>query len=328
VRRSAAFALLIVGLTVFFLAPLARWYVLPRVKKIPADYTFRAVSVGMGTYLDPSKGFLVVGPVRLQNIHLVKGDVAASTPNVAVWDSFDSTFDVANHHELSYSIDRYTFDRHTALSVRCCGQNENRTGNLTLLMPIGVGKATYPFWDTGSHRAFPLRYRDTTTVLGLRVYRYHQRVAPIQIDSISLPGRLVGEPDRATVDLRWMYTADTDVWAEPTTGAIVQASQHADQWFADATGRRRLTVATTDIGQTPDTVRRIVDLVASQRVKLRVLEVWFPLLGPLVGLLLVATGLVLLPGAAAEPVRSRSPDEARAGSEPGVGSAPEPEVIA
>ena len=103
-RRSGAYGLVALGLVALFLAPLAKFYVVPRVKKIPTDYYFRAVSVGTGSYLDPSHGFTVVGPVKIENIHLVKGDPAASSKTVAVWDSFDSTFDVNNRHELSYAL--------------------------------------------------------------------------------------------------------------------------------------------------------------------------------------------------------------------------------
>ncbi|HYT30400.1 MAG TPA: DUF3068 domain-containing protein [Actinomycetota bacterium] len=302
-RRSGAYVLVALGLIAVFLAPLAKFYVIPRVKKIPTDYYFRAVSVGTASYLDPSHGFAVVGPVRIENIHLVKGDPAASSRSVAVWDSFDSTFDVDNRHELSYAIDRYTFDRTSALGVACCGQNEDRAGDLSLLMPIGVEKRTYPrFWDSTAKRAFPLVYQATEPLDGLTVYRYQQHVEPMQIDTLTLPGKLVGQPDRPSVTLRWMYTADTDVWAEPVTGAIIQATQKADQWLADDAGTRVLTIATTDIGQTPDTVRRIVDLVSGQRTRLQVLQGWLPTVGPVVGLLLVLLGIAMGGGIARERV--------------------------
>jgi hypothetical protein len=299
VRRSWAYAAVALGLVVLFLTPLAKWYVLPRVKKIPSDYQFRAVSVGTATYLDPSHAFEVIGPVRIQNIHLVKGDPSASSSDVAVWDSFDSTFDVDNRHELSYAIDRYTFDRVSARSVKCCGQNEDRTGDLTLLMPIGVQPRTYrAFWDSTAKRAFPLVYGDTERLQGLSVYRYHQHVATLRIGTLTLPGKVFGEPSVPSEQLDWMYTAETDVWAEPTTGAIVKASQSADQWLQDAAGVRKLTIATTDVTQTADTTRRIVDLVSSQRGRLELAERWIPQFGPIVGLALIAVGLVLAGGVA------------------------------
>jgi DUF3068 family protein len=305
VRRTGAYTALSLGLILLFIAPLARWYTLPRVKKIPTDYQFRAVSVGTATYLDPSHGFQVVGPVRIENVHQVRGDVDASTKTVAVWDSFDSTWDVDNRHELSYAIDRYTFDRVTGRSVDCCGQNEDRTGALTLLMPIGIEPRAYQaFWDSTAKRAFPIEYERTTMLQGLTVYLYHQHVAAMQIGTLTLPGKAVGDPTVASEKLDWMYTAETDVWAEPVTGAIIKASQAADQWLQDTSGIRKLTIATTNVTQTPDTTRRIIETVSAQRGRLQFVQSRLPVFGPVVGILLVALGLFLVGGVVRSPPRA------------------------
>jgi hypothetical protein len=299
-RRTFGYVLVSVGLLLLFMAPLARWYVLPRVKKLPTDYYYRAVSDGTGSYLSPTAGFKVIGPVKLQDVHIVKGDVEASSRNVAVWDSFDSTFDVENGHQLSISVDRYTFDRVTALSVACCDQNQDRTGSLTLLFPIGAAKHSYPFWDETAKQAFPMDYQDNETLAGLSVYHYHQHGGPLIINHLKLPGKLVGTSD-SQVDLDWWYTVDTDVWVEPLTGAIIKGSQKADQWLALG-GERKLTIATTDFTQSADTVQGIADFVKPQREQLVVVQSYLPFFGPLAGIAMVALGVVLL-------ARGRRPPE-------------------
>jgi hypothetical protein len=291
-RRTFGYVLVSVGLLLLFMAPLARWYVLPRVKKLPTDYYYRAVSDGTGSYLSPTAGFQVIGPVKLQDVHIVRGDVEASSKEVAVWDSFDSTFDVENGHQLSVSVDRYTFDRVTALSVDCCDQNQDRTGSLTLLFPIGAAKHSYPFWDETADQAFPMDYQDTETLAGLTVYHYHQHGGPLIINHLKLPGKLVGTAD-SQVDLDWWYTVDTDVWVEPLTGAIIKGSQSADQWLA-LRGERKLTIATTDFTQSDNTVQGIADFVKPQREQLVFVQYYLPLIGPVAGIVLLVVGMILL----------------------------------
>jgi hypothetical protein len=293
-RRGAGYVLVAVGLVLVFMAPLARWYVAPRVKKLPLDIYNRAVSDGTGSYLDPNKGFAVVGPVKLQDIHIVKGDVSAGSATVAVWDSFDSTLDVENHKELSFSIDRYTFDRRSAEGVDCCGQNQKRTGSLTLTFPFGTQKRGYLWWDTTAEKAFPIAYQGSLVVDGLAVYRFHQTIQPMIINHLTLPGKLVGEPDAQSVTLEWWYRADTDVLVEPVTGAVVKGGQVADQWLADSTGARKLTVATTDFTQDDVTVKSQVDYVKGRLALLQLAQRSLPIFGPILGLILVAAGLLLL----------------------------------
>src|SRR5204863_4343628 len=111
VRRTWGFVAVSVGLVLLFMAPLARFYVTPRVKKIPADFYFREVSKGTGTYLNPSAGLQVVGPVPVTNVTVHRGDVAASTATVAVWDQFSSLTDTQNRHQITYDVQRITLQR-------------------------------------------------------------------------------------------------------------------------------------------------------------------------------------------------------------------------
>jgi len=306
VRRGAGYTLAALGLVLVFLSPLSAFYIAPRVKKLPLDLYSRNISDGMGTYLDAGKGFVDVGPVKLIDDHVIKGDISAGSTNVAVWDSFDSTYDPVNHHQLSYSIDRYTFDRRTAVSVDCCGQNEKRTGSLTLTFPLGTQKHSYPWWDQTAKRAFPMVYRGELTLFGLDLYHFHQTIRPIVINHLTLPGKLVGLPDQPSVRLDWLYRADTDVLVEPRTGAPVKGTQVADQWLADSSGTRRLTVATTNFAQNAATVKDLVDYAKPLARQLTFVQFYIPWFGWIVGLVLIALGL-LVAGAF-----RRSPEPARA----------------
>ncbi len=314
-RRTSGVALVALGLVLVFLSPLAAFYITPRVRKLPLDVYDRNVSDGTGTYLNGSK-LVDVGPAKLRDITIIRGDVKGGSPSVAVWDAFDSTIDIQNHHELSYSIDRYTLDRRTGVAVKCCGQNRDRTGSLTLTFPFGTKKRDYWWWDQNSERAYPIRFQGVTKRDGLTVYHFHQHVAPEVINHLTLPGKVVGLPDQPSVKLDWWYTSDTDVLVEPTTGAPVRGSQVADQWLADASGTRRLTIATTDISQNEATVRSLVDYAKGKARLLRLLEFYIPWFGWILGLAVAACGVLLLRRRRGGPAASPAAEPATVGAGP------------
>lgn len=293
-RRTGAYVLVALGLLFIFLAPLVRFYAVPRVKKIPTDFYFREVATGVGSYLDPTQDFKVIGPVPIRDVRIQKGDPKASTADVAVWDGFDSLYDARNHHQITYEIDRFTLQRTTAASVNCCGQDENRTGSLTQLFPIGTQKRTYPFWDSVAKKAFPIRFVQTTDLFGTTVWRFHQVVPDTQINTIKLPGKIVGLPDQGVMDLTWWYGGTTDIWVEPRTGGIVKAAQKVQQWFKDQNGVRLLTVADVDAGWNDATVKAAVDKADKQASQLHLLEAVIPIAAPILGVILLAAGLLLL----------------------------------
>jgi hypothetical protein len=296
------------GLVAIFLGPLARFYISPKVKKIPTDFYFREVAQGTGSYVLPTKGFAQVGPVPVQNVTIQKGSVADSTASVAVWDQFTSLVDTQNQHQITYEISRLTLDKKTAVSIDCCGENENRAGSLTALFPIGTQKKTYSFWDFNAKKGYPIEYKNTTTIDGLTVYRFHQRIDPVQINSLKLPGTLVGSADPAVVQYAWEYTSDTDIWVEPVTGGVVKGAQVADQYLADASGTRVLTLAHVDATWDAATVKDAVDKASAQKSQLKLIDSGIPLFGPIAGVLMLVIGLLLIRGSSPPtPVGARVP---------------------
>ena len=301
-RRTFGYVLLTIGLLLVFMAPLAKFYVTPRIKKIPTDFYFREVAEGTASYIDPSKGLALVGPVPVQNVTTQRGDPDLSTDDVAVWDQFSGLFDTQNGHQITVDVDKLTLDRRTAVSVDCCGQNEERTGSLTALFPIGTQKKTYSFWDFNAKQGYDAVYQETTTLEGLTVYRFHQRIDPVQIKTTRLLGTQVGLTETSLVDLTWWYSADTDIWVEPVTGGVVKGSQTAEQWLEDSSGARRLTIAQVDATWNQDTVTRAVHDANQQKTQLQLIQFLLPVYGWIAGIVLFVAGLVLL---RRSPVRAR-----------------------
>ena len=93
------------------------------------------------------------------------------------------------------SIRRFAFDRRTAELVTCCGANVDgdssirQTGLVGFLWPFGTQRHTYQVFDPAMNKAAPARYMGTTTIDGITVYRFVEKVT-------GSPGR---NADRAQV---------------------------------------------------------------------------------------------------------------------------------
>ena len=67
---------------------------------------------------------------------------------------------------------------------------------LVLKFPFGTEKKTYQFWDTTLRKAFPITYKDTTELDGLKVYVFEQDIPKQEVPlakPLEVPGSLVDE---------------------------------------------------------------------------------------------------------------------------------------
>ena len=197
--RRVGFVLVFVGLFLLFFGLFERFYAYPRLKKAPLDQYSEPVATGTGTYFNRSPDKLAeVSGAQLKNVRIVRGDVAAGTDEVAVWDSFNSTVDTADNGVITATQERIALDRVTAQSVQCCGENPRHQG-LTLKFPFDTEKTTYQFWDGPAQRALPAAFTRTERVDGVDVYRFEQRIDRLDIGDQDIPGTLAGDPDTPSV---------------------------------------------------------------------------------------------------------------------------------
>lgn len=299
------------GLMALVGGPLFGLFAGARLVKLPVGVSARQVSEGRGMYLDPDRGFREVGPVALRNIHEVEGDEASSSSSVVVWNAVDRTFDLDHDRRLDMSTSRYVLDRRSAEGVDCCGADQKRAGALAQTFPVGTKAVTYTWWDGTAARGFPAVFDGETMVDDLTVYRFKVTVPPLIIDRLDLPREAVGETGSGLIRLNWWYRSDTDLLVEPSTGMIVEGSQEAHQWLADAAGQPRRTVAVTNLADTPATVARNIEMTEGYRRALDALRLWPVLLGPLVAMGLFAAAAARPHGEAASRRRAR-PAPARA----------------
>jgi hypothetical protein len=300
VRRVLGYSLAGLGFFLVFLAPFLKFYAVPRVEKAPLDLYDKSVSRGAGRYFDVHL-LAVTEPRPLVNISIHKGDVDAGTTKVAVYDSFDNTKDAITGQFIDIGTkDRIVFDRVSGEAVQCCGATPHQEGH-TLKFPFGAERKTYSFWDSTAKRAFPAEYVRDDTIEGLKVYVFRQKIEPTVIGGEDIPGSLAVVPDQNTVRANLWYKSVTTLWVEPKTGGIIKGEQQSTQWFSSAgTNEFFFTAADVNLGNDQDSVARTAQRVKSKLGQLDLVKLWIPLLGLILGIPLVAVGLIVLAQTPAE----------------------------
>jgi hypothetical protein len=292
--RRVGFVLVFVGLFLLFFGLFARVYTYPRLKKAPLDQYSEPVATGTGTYFNRSPDKLTeVTGAQLRNVRVVRGDVAAGSDEVAVWDSFNSTVDTADNGVISATQERIALDRVTAQSVQCCGENPRHQG-LTLKFPFDTQRTTYQFWDGPAQRALPAVFTRAETIDGVDVYRFEQRIDRLDIGDQEIPGSVAGDPDTASVQTDIIYSNTKTLWVEPATGIIVKAQQDVTQVLETPGGEQVLTLVDALLTYDEATVSNNADDAAAGARQLRLLGTILPAVALFLGLVALAAGLVLL----------------------------------
>jgi hypothetical protein len=292
--RRVGFVLVFVGLFLLFFGLFERVYAYPRLKKAPLDQYSQPVATGTGSYFNrsPDKLREITG-AQLKNVRTVRGDVAAGSDEVAVWDSFNSTFDTADQGVITATQERIALDRVTAQSVQCCGENPRHQG-LTLKFPFDTQRTAYQFWDGPAQRALPAAFTREERINGVTVYRFEQRIDQLDVGDQDIPGTLAGDPATPSVPTDIIYSNVKTLWVEPVTGIIVKAQQDVSQVLRTAGGEEVLTLIDAVLTYDEPTVAANADDAASGANQLRLLGTILPIASLALGLIALAAGLVLL----------------------------------
>lgn len=306
-RRVGGFALFVLGFVLIFLAPLIRFYAVPRLEKAPTDVYQTNISTGSVRYFS-SKLLSYTNTRPFENIQIYKGNPQTSTKTVIVVSAFSRAFDTQANFDISYGQDIYTFDRNTGFAVHCCGETPKHEG-VTLKFPFHTQKKTYPLYDDVAFKAFPAVYVGTQTLDGLLTYHFVSRVPPTDIGPFpNFPGGLVGHPDEPSVTAETHYSGVTEVWIEPTTGAVIKGARIAQQWATDSAGQGFAALAQINAAYDPATVQTNVDDVKSKASQLKFISGPGLISLPVLGIILALLGVLLLRKAPAE----REPEQREA----------------
>ena len=293
-RRFLGPVLLGLGVFLVVLAGLLKFFVAERVILTPIDQYAQTTSPGPGSFLDPAT--LQVRSSDLVAVRTLRGDVAASTKDTAVWD-VSVVLSTGDQQLVQASIDRVATDRRTAEAVNCCGEAVNsvptRHSGLSYKFPFDTQKQTYQFWDANAKKAVPARYVSEETVQGLTTYKFVAQIDATQIQTQEVPGSLVGE-SAPSVQAPVYYTDTRTVWVEPKTGVIVKGSEQNRTTLRNSAGEDKTVALQFDLTFNEDSQRSQATLARDNIGKIDLLTTWLPLIGLLVGVVLIIAGLIIM----------------------------------
>jgi hypothetical protein len=289
----------VLGLGVFLLvvAALVRFYAVPNLVKIPLDQNVSSVSEATGaTYLDLS-ALSIKTDQNLRATREIRGDVKASSKDTVVFDAFVRVENIDDGSLVSGTTDRVALDRRTAAAVKCCNEAVDskptvHTG-LSYTFPMGAEQKTYQFFDTTLSKPFPISYRGTEQVKGLKTYRFEQTISEQPIGAQEVPGSLVGQPNEPSVQVEQVYSNVRTVWVEPSTGAIVKGQEDQLRVFR-AEGGPDTTVLDAEIAFTDGSVDQAVARAEDSMAKAKAITVILPLIALVLGLVFVLIGAIVL----------------------------------
>ncbi|MEV0317731.1 DUF3068 domain-containing protein [Streptomyces sp. NPDC050658] len=326
-RTASPLSLILLGLGVFLLvlAPLLAWYVEPRAKRTPVDIDTITVFKGKGSYFDTDK-IKTVHDKNLTITRQVRGDVADSTKETAVWDVVqsvdpDKSLPASDPHDsLQFTKERWVTDRETNRPVHCCGEEPYYEGEAYLKFPFDVEKRGYVWWDSTLGGTVPLTFRGTKKIQGYEGYRFTAKVKPAKTGTRLVPGRLVGQPKRSNVLAEeWYANHGVELVADKRTGRIIYAAVGPRKTLRAPGSDKDATVLLDSkrIAFTEKTQKTQVGLADDDSSRLKLVGTTLPVGAGALGALLAVAGVVLV-------VRGRRSAHGADGSG-GPGSAAEPD---
>ena len=128
----------------------------------------------------------------------------------------------------------------------------------------------------------------------MKVYKYEQTIDPVKTGTIDVPGDLVGS-DEGTVTADRFYSSVSNYSVDPVTGVVI-VGQTAQDSYLELNGERVLTTTKATLGYTDKQTQDTVDEYKSKAMLLTAVKTWIPVGGAILGLILLAAGLMSLRG--------------------------------
>lgn len=293
------------GLGVFLIvvAIMARFFIPSQAIKFPLNEFSKSTLQAVGANYFSKKYVTEESGVTLQATNTQKGNVAAakSTGNsskVAVWDSYTAVEDITNHTAVSIPAAGNTlaFDRKTGALVKWSGNTVDgqpvTVAGQGPLFPLGTKKQSYQVFDTTLTKPVTFKYAGSTTTDGVGTYVFKATVPSTQVGTQQLPGSLVGLK-AAEVTLPQYYSVNETMYVDPVTGVPLSVDQSVQQVLKDNTGTTKLVLLSADFKTTPASLAAGVKTDNKGRNEINLLTVIIPIVAGLLGVILVAVGVVL-----------------------------------
>jgi hypothetical protein len=331
-RRITGAALFGLGIISLLFAMALAWVIVPSQRKVPLDLvppdvvveTANASFVQAKT-LPNGTPQVVVENAGLRSMTGIKPDFAAAAGldgETLVWNVYHSTRRIDTNEMINSAESRVALDRRTGEAVPWEGQCHVEepvpctpgtvafSGHL-YLFPFGTEKKTYQYWDSTLGRALPLDYQAEEEYNGLPTYRFQQVVpeqqAEMNPDSLgALLAFLAPGATSGTIS----YRATRTLWIEPETGAIVGYREQQHRELVPDAGAR-VVIFDADLQYDQATLDAVGKQAADGRNQLNLLGFWVPIGLAVLGLVLIAVGLLLALGGSSPHGGHRAADTAR-----------------
>ena len=295
------FGLIAIGLgtALLVLAPMLKFYAVPRLAVAPLDLKPSDTSNSSGT-VDVVADFAAGGTektdVDLVAVRRTSADVSASQQaggNTGVYDSLQvvsQASDSKGEPFLPASPERYAFDRTTSVMLATAGANvdgvqitEEMIGTDTIMplkMPFWTEKQTYKVFDSSLMKGVDTTFVGEEQVQGLSTYKFTSTV----------PATKTGNQGEAEV---W-YRNDQTIWVEPVTGQVVNGSNTQKTWLQNADGTDGLVIIDGTLGFTEQEVTDSVEAAKANSSKLNLVANVLPVVSLVLGAILLLVGILLV----------------------------------
>jgi hypothetical protein len=301
-KRGAWIRPAVAGLGAFLMVfgLLLRFYTAPRLIAAPPGFNITIDLVAPGaTYFNES-ALTTEHYATLTYNEVIRGDAAAGTATIAVWDEFTVLEDLKRNVQLIATFQRTAFNRRTGELTNCCGASVNddtqvrQDGIGVAFWPIGTRKTTYQVYDTNTERAWPAAYGGTDIVQGLLTYRFTQRIPVTVVAQMpDVPTSLLGlpGPSRNVVADRTFQASNT-FWVDPRTGVPIKAEEQITSVVHGPGGQGSLLAVRADLTMSPASQRALAAVARQNAANITTLRQTGPLGGLVLGALLVLAGTV------------------------------------
>ncbi len=299
-----------IGIGVFMIvaAGLVRFYAYPILATVPPDYE--------GTTLLEAKDAQVLNFKTYQSethdLEISSYTVAYEEPKapegVVAWVN-STTVNRADGSTFQQTRERAPFDAVSGEASDCDGcesWTEVKEGDdvtqepvaregQVYKFPFGTDKKDYGVWDGTIGESVPAEFEGTEEIDGLEVYKFVQTIEPTMIETREVPGSMFDSSESAVQAEMW-YGMTRTFFVEPETGSPVDRVEERIQelrYEGQSVPLFNATVQYTD-QQVDDLVNGTKDQKGAKEngMLLGGLHLLFPLLLVLVGLALLAGGLV------------------------------------
>lgn len=318
-----------VGLGVFLLlgAAMIKFYAYPKLAVAPIDQdSVTELTAEGATVFDTDPSFLREIRTDLSVASTTRGDVEASEAvsddrgePTRVWLGTTTIVD-SDGIVRSQSKDSTVFDANTAENVESESSSwiedeaDVRTpierSGLAYKFPFGTEQETYGWWDDTIQDTVDLEFVEETEVEGMSVYVFEGEIPETVVGTMEVPAGVLSEPGTENLQADTTYANTRTFWIEPQTGVIIDRREQQRSTL-QYDGEERVITTEADLNYTDAQVSANVDEYQGKATALGLVNGFLPILGGILGLLLIVGGVLLGRASGGSSGPSAAPDAKR-----------------